>query len=577
MGDSFIAPALSTVQTDEVFALERYEDSEKDRSFYLGPSASKTGNLFELIRDYYMIDLLVKYLRKNPQFKKITLQFPDKFVMDSPIVTQLLQEELESDDECADEGFDEVGKKEKCGAENCCSAVKCSKELSSKISGRKFWILADTAYSSCCVDEVAAEHVNSDLVIHMGDACLNSIQKLPVVYCFGKPYLDYDILVDKFRDAYPDKDHKVCLMANAPYTCHLKLLYERLNQIGYANIIYSEVSVDPSDDQITIVGTEITNQSQAIHFLDSRILLSEKDIKISDDEELQADYDLFHITVPEDPRLLYLSTKFRSICIYNPGKHTISTGPFPSMMKRYRFMHMARTAGTIGILVNTLSLKNTKETINSLANLIKDSGKKHYMFVVGKPNVAKLANFEAIDIWCILGCGQSGIVLDQNNEFYRPIITPYELTMALNPEVVWTGKWVVNFEQILNEISENDDNSEYTENDNADDDAPEFSAVTGQYVSSSRPLRSIQRLEIETPEEEDQAQSNELVQKFSGAVAIKGTISTSAITLQNRQWTGLGSDFNPENFEEDGATVEEGISGVASQYGFDKSNIRGIV
>ena len=116
----------------------------------------------------------------------------------------------------------------------------------------------------------------------------------------------------------------------------------------------------------------------------------------------QQDYQLFHITMPQDPRLLYLTTKFQSVAVYEPQDNSVSEGPFPSMMKRYKFMHMARTAGTIGILVNTLSLRNTKETVNSLAKLIKENGKKHYMFVVGKPNVAKLANFEPIDIWCCL-------------------------------------------------------------------------------------------------------------------------------------------------------------------------------
>lgn len=39
--------------------------------------------------------------------------------------------------------------------------------------GTEFYTLADTSYGSCCVDEVAAEHVNCDALIHFGDACLS--------------------------------------------------------------------------------------------------------------------------------------------------------------------------------------------------------------------------------------------------------------------------------------------------------------------------------------------------------------------------------------------------------------------
>lgn len=34
-------------------------------------------------------------------------------------------------------------------------------------------ILADTNYGSCCVDEVAAEHMSADAIVHYGRACLS--------------------------------------------------------------------------------------------------------------------------------------------------------------------------------------------------------------------------------------------------------------------------------------------------------------------------------------------------------------------------------------------------------------------
>lgn len=48
-----------------------------------------------------------------------------------------------------------------------------------------FYILGDTSYSSCCVDHVSAQHVDADLIIHLGFACLTQVESIPVYYAFG--------------------------------------------------------------------------------------------------------------------------------------------------------------------------------------------------------------------------------------------------------------------------------------------------------------------------------------------------------------------------------------------------------
>lgn len=35
------------------------------------------------------------------------------------------------------------------------------------------YVMADTTYGSCCVDEVGASHINADCVIHYGHTCLS--------------------------------------------------------------------------------------------------------------------------------------------------------------------------------------------------------------------------------------------------------------------------------------------------------------------------------------------------------------------------------------------------------------------
>ncbi|SMN18718.1 similar to Saccharomyces cerevisiae YKL191W DPH2 Protein required [Maudiozyma saulgeensis] len=530
---------VSTQQTEQDFSFQRFDTKNVERSAYLGSYTQ--ANLLDKLSAFYSLDELSEYLLTHPQYGKVTLQFPDSLVMDSSFVIKIIEEQLNKKD-----------------PEN----------------KRRLWVLADTAYSSCCVDEVAAEHVNADLVIHFGDACLNAIQKLPVVYSFGKPYLNLESLITKFKENFPDINSKVCLIANSPFTYYIKQIYDELKSSGYNNLIYSTVNKDLINDNVTILSQDFeSDQTNFIYTLRNRMLYSDsntysEDKEKSIEDQLKEDVTLFYISVPQDPHLLYLTTMFNDVAIYDNTADSISNGPFPSLMKRYKYMHVARTAGCIGVLVNTLSLRNTKETINKLTQLIKQNGKKHYLFVVGKPNVAKLANFDPVDIWCILGCGQSGIIVDQFNEFYKPIITPYELTMALNQEVTWTGKWVTDFEAALKDVEEElanggDEDGTLKE----ESDIPEFDAVTGRLLDTSRPLRNLKHLELEGPTSGDKT----LAKRVSGGTIIKGTVSTSVAHLQSRHWSGLGSDFQgDEEYEEEGATIEEGITGVARGYGFDR-------
>jgi len=37
----------------------------------------------------------------------------------------------------------------------------------------RFFVMADTTYGSCCIDEVGALHIDSECVVHYGQTCLS--------------------------------------------------------------------------------------------------------------------------------------------------------------------------------------------------------------------------------------------------------------------------------------------------------------------------------------------------------------------------------------------------------------------
>jgi len=89
--------------------------------------------------------------------------------------------------------------------------------------------------------------------------------------------------------------------------------------------------------------------------------------------------------------------------------------------------------------------------IDHLKKLIAAAGKKSYTFVMGKLNVAKMANFMEIDCYVLVACPENSLIDSKvrnfyhyyvgavtltsiaiNQEFYRPIVTPFELEIALS-------------------------------------------------------------------------------------------------------------------------------------------------
>lgn len=637
-GEALIAPALSTAQEEEtLFAkVEGLTDKVlREKRRHLGPSyvndpdinVEKTRNFID---EYYSLKQLADYLNSRDEgtgdlkFPLVPLQFPDELVCDSTIVCQILQDYLnkankdfhdynhgklepkqvaeEIDFNTSQSMSRDIESAEKTMDNKTCGGNCGSKCKNKSKYNQEVWILADTSYSPCCIDEVAAEHVKADIVVHFGDACLNPVDKIQSCYVFGKPYIDFGKLVQTFRTTYPAKEEKIAIMSDTPYSHVLTQLHQQL-KYEYPNLVVAEVDYEKAGKKSKIIdAVSFGNEDGVAIYTANRIIrgIKQEDIyeyletvdfedenfmDASKFDGLTQQYSLFHLTRPHDARLLLLSTKFGSLNVVDPLDVELVHDQFPNLMKRYRNMQVARGASTVGILVNTLSLSHTRTLLNQIVKSVVEAGKKHYMFVVGKPNVAKLANFECVDCWCILGCNQSGIVIDTWGDYYKPIITPYELKLALMPQVTWTGKWVTDFEALLergegeeeqdnklNKTAAKEESFEQKNGDDDDDYAPEFDPVTGK-LKMNQPLRQLRHLELELETENAFKNSNgvgkqdetELVHKFSGTLSVGKTVSTSAFGLQNREWTGLGSDFAQEDSSV-GALVEDGRTGVARGY-----------
>jgi len=144
--------------------------------------------------EFYEISRCVDVINRR-DFQKIALQFPDMLLVDSAAVASMLERD----------------------------------------TGKKVFVLADTSYGSCCVDEVAAEHVEADLIIHYGRACLSQTRRLPVLYVFGKWPVDVQSCMEQFQQMFPDPEVSWRLPSNV--CVFIPMSYLQSSRMGHLKIM----------------------------------------------------------------------------------------------------------------------------------------------------------------------------------------------------------------------------------------------------------------------------------------------------------------------------------------------------
>jgi diphthamide biosynthesis protein 2 len=523
----------------------------------------------------YEIERTIREIRER-KWRRIALQFPDQMLVDAPRVYRELalglrkvrkNEKTARGEEVEING--KTGQETKVQVEEKAMEVDMSKlSLNEKEEeDEKLCILGDTSYGACCVDEIAAEHVDAEVVVHYGRSCLSPTARLPVIYVFTERPLDIQEVVGVFRETYKEKDGKILLMADIPFASHVSRIYEALNVKGegYSGIFATEVIHDPS--------SALPNRTVP------------RDVEV--DVTALRDYQLFHIGEPPTALLLTLSSRVGSIHIYptdtpgQPAKAILASSAL-ALRRRYAMLTSLSTVSIYGILINTLSVKNYLEIVEHVKKQIAAAGKKSYTFVVGKINAAKIANFAEIGGWIVIGCWESSLV--ESKEFYRPLITPFELGLALQDdgERIWTGEWEADFEGTLKmgvvqpkkQANENGREVNGDMDSDSESEPPEFDLRTGRYVSHSRPTHTASRkVQIETDQQATSA-SKSLIKRANGDLAhVGGVVSPGAEYLRTaRTWQGLGSDFEvnyteaQNDGEAGGSVMEQGRSGVARGY-----------
>ncbi|CAL1265440.1 unnamed protein product [Larinioides sclopetarius] len=352
--------------------------------------------------EMYEIDRCVKWIKDN-SFSKIALQFPENMLSDAMNVSLKLEEMTE-------------------------------KQTS---------ILCDMLHESCCVDEVSAEHISADAVIHYGHSCLSPTKQFPVLYVFGKQAINIQDAADAFQNIFPDKNSHVILLYEVLYSYAIDSLAEELKE--YDNLIISRLEI-PGEDTKIFRASEVNEKTlfTKLH----RHLLIPSELSLNN-------YKLFYVgSRPATLTNFMLTFKNSQFYSYNPQQKLAQVETLDvakHLRRRYYYIAKAKEANIIGILVGTAGGAEHTSIITHLKELIKQASKKSYTFVVGKLKSAKLSNFAEVEIFVNVACAES--TFSETKDFNQPIITPFELEIALNQGQQQTGYHIADFPKLFPEVA----------------------------------------------------------------------------------------------------------------------------
>ncbi|KAG9038643.1 Diphthamide biosynthesis protein 2 [Tulasnella sp. JGI-2019a] len=248
------------------------------------------------------------------------------------------------------------------------------------------------------------------------------------------------------------------------------------------------------------------------------------------------------------------------------------------LMRRYAMVQRARDADVFGILIGTLGVGQCTRLVCSIPLVQKEeahlnyirtaqylpmikrireqltrSQKKVYTVSVGKLNPSKLANFMEIECFVLVACPENSVI--DSKDFLRPIITPFELDIALRAEANWTGRYLLDFDHVLAESKDENGHKTPEGSDNEDPDRPTFSLTTGTYRQAKKYGKS-------TEEHSSNGMTTLAVRNKHDTVA-RFMDSAAGEFLQGRAFQGLEQRLG----QDAPSTLEQGRSGIAKGYG----------
>ncbi|BES93986.1 toxin resistance protein [Nesidiocoris tenuis] len=336
----------------------------------------------------YELDRCVSWISDN-SFKRVCLQFPDNMLADSVEIALYIDERIES----------------------------------------KTYILGDTSFFSCCVDELGCKHIDGDVIIHFGDSCLSAYLSLPVLYILPKNDLNLTDVIDAISH----------VLEKGPSL----ILYD----VGYTHLV-GELEEQVMAYQTVVAQLDCTGAAKTLCGpwcqADGSHKFSKFGYQFCTPSDLQS---VVFIGAGKHGDNFMLSMKVPNFYSFDPDNGLVEQTQIKTYKRLSFLVEKVKNARIFGLLIGTVSVERYLEAIEHAKRLLKRQKRKCFIISVGKPTVAKLSNFPEIDAFVMVSCNKGAYI--NQKDVIVPIVTLLELELAFNENRSWDDPLATDFSFLL--------------------------------------------------------------------------------------------------------------------------------
>ncbi|XP_055346743.1 2-(3-amino-3-carboxypropyl)histidine synthase subunit 1-like [Paramacrobiotus metropolitanus] len=278
-------------------------------------------------------------------------------------------------------------------------------DIIERFTGAETVIMGDVTYGACCVDDFSARALGCDFMVHYGHSCLVPIDvthDIKMLYVFVDIVFDLDHLLQTIEKNFPVTTH-LGFVSTIQFVSSLHGAAEKLRAKGYRITIPQSLPLSAGE----ILGCTAPRMKDVDAFLyigDGRFHL-----------------EAAMIANPNTPAYRY-----------DPYTKVISRESYdqPRMLtNRGSCVDIAAKAKTFGIVWGTLGRQGSPKVLGTIENRLQSAGKRYIIVLLSEVFPGKLKLFHNIDAWVQIACPRLSI--DWGMAFDKPLLTPYELTIAL--------------------------------------------------------------------------------------------------------------------------------------------------
>lgn len=265
-------------------------------------------------------------------------------------------------------------------------------------------ILADIVYGACCIEDLTANELSLDLLVHYGHSCLIPITEtcMKTLYVFVDIKINVSKLVECLVSNFPNSNEAICLVSTIQFTDSLAAAKTLLEAQGFTNYVIPQAKPRMMGELLGCTSPAIP-QSQIISISDGR----------------------FHLEAAmiQNPH----ATFYR----YDPYQNKIYTEHYDlddMKMRRAVAIKQLKAATHVGLVMGTLGRQGSLHILVQLEKLLCEAGKKFSRFLMSDVAPGNLLKYSEVDAWVEIACPR--LAIDWGDDYPVALLNPYEAFVA---------------------------------------------------------------------------------------------------------------------------------------------------